>query len=369
MKKKVLIIRSNGISYDSRTQKTAQWLSQDYDVELLGWNREGLEEATEKEFGTIYRVGPKAGFGGGFKNILKLLLWQFSILGFLVKNRKKYDILHCADLDTVLFPFLLRRFSKYYIVYDIYDYFTACRVFPKPIEYAVSQLENFVIRHVNGLILVDENRIVQIQTKLPNNTEIIYNTPIMMGNIDDSQIVTSLTISYVGVLDNIRFLRQLIDVISYQLDWTLHIGGYGPIEEYVKTAASKHSNIQFYGRMSPEEAMSINAKSSVLLAIYDPSIPNHRFSSPNKFFESLYLGKILIVADNTSVDKKVKDFQAGYSFDYNNTNAFKDILDAIKQLDDKDIKAISDNNRKKYTEYYSPDKMKQKLLSLYSALK
>ena len=368
MRKKVLLIRSNSISYDSRTQKTAQWLSQDYDVELLGWNREGLDNVSKEIYGTVYREGPLSTFGQGFKSLYKLFLWQVAILKFLLKKGKKYDILHCADLDTVLIPYMFRPFKKYFIVYDVYDYFTACRVFPQIITYALSQLENYIIRHANGLILVDENRIQQINTTLPKNTEIIYNTPNTPTVLEEHTIVKNLTISYVGVLDNLRFIIQLLEIISNEPDWTLHIAGYGPIEDYVKKAAEKVDNIHFYGRVSPEEAMVINSKGLVLLAIYDPILPNNRLSSPNKFFESLYLGKIIIVAENTSVDQKVKAFNAGYTFDYYNKKEFISILNTIKLLDAKQIEAISENNRRKYAQNYSNEKMKTKLLSLYTAL-
>lgn len=53
-----------------------------------------------------------------------------------------------------------------------------------------------------------------------------------------------------------------------------------------------------------------------MTAIYDPDVPNHKYAAPNKFYESLMLGKPVIMAKNTGFDEILETEKIGYLMDY-----------------------------------------------------
>ena len=56
-----------------------------------------------------------------------------------------------------------------------------------------------------------------------------------------------------------------------------------------------------------ESALELYAKCDLMFALYDPAIPNHRYSAPNKVYEAMLLGKPIIVAEGTGVISWSKD--------------------------------------------------------------
>lgn len=110
---KVLFIRSNPVNPDSRVEKEVNTLIQSgYEVDVLGWDREAdytlREEKLVLSAGSTkcYRVGIKAAYGSGIRNIRNLLLFQKEITRFLKKHRNEYDLIHACDFDTAFTAFI-----------------------------------------------------------------------------------------------------------------------------------------------------------------------------------------------------------------------------------------------------------------------
>ena len=55
--------------------------------------------------------------------------------------------------------------------------------------------------------------------------------------------------------------------------------------------------------------------SDFIVALYYLCIPVHKYASPNKFYESLFLGRPVITSNNTLVGNRVKDSNTGYVVD------------------------------------------------------
>ena len=75
----------------------------------------------------------------------------------------------------------------------------------------------------------------------------------------------------------------------------------------------------WYGRISYQQALELSQQADVLFATYDPAIPNHQYSSPNKVFEGMMLGKPIIVAKHTNMDRMIKDANCGIIVEYGDT--------------------------------------------------
>ena len=102
---KVLLIRANPVKPDSRVEKEVASLhNYGYDVSVLGWDRNKnyplRSEPLNDNLADVvaYRVGIKASFGSGMKNLKYLAKFQAEIRRFLRKNQ--FDVVHACDFDT-----------------------------------------------------------------------------------------------------------------------------------------------------------------------------------------------------------------------------------------------------------------------------
>lgn len=145
----------------------------------------------------------------------------------------------------------------------------------------------------------------------------------------------------------------------------LELAGMGKLSEYAKQASEKYGNINFHGMINYEEALDLYTKCDVMFAIYDPSVPNHRYSAPNKVYEAMMNGKPIIVAKNTSVDKIVERENMGFVIEYNK-DSFEKILSTISN-DESILKKYGKNAINAYRKY-SWEEMKKRLIDIYEGI-
>ena len=143
------------------------------------------------------------------------------------------------------------------------------------------------------------------------------------------------------------------------------MAGFGGDEKAIHAACAKLQNVKWHGRISYDKALELSAQADVLFATYDPSIPNHRYSSPNKLFEAMMLGKPIIVARNTNMDIIVSKHNCGIIVEYGDEKELEEAL--LKLANDLELrKKLGANARKAYETNYSWDIMKSRLVELYS---
>ncbi len=323
-----------------------------------------------------YEIQLKAQTGRGMKNIFQLIHFQFLLVKWLLTNSDKYDIIHSFDLDTGLPVFLVSKLKKKKYVYHIADFYVdSRRGIPKILKKVVRKLEYMVISNAETTIICTEERKHQIQGSNPKNLVVIHNTPsksLSISSKQNKEFDTSnpnkenLTFTYVGLLSDSRFIKSVIDVFKEQPEFKLELAGMGNMSDYAKQASKEYNNINYYGMIDYEDAFKLYSKCDVMFAIYDPDIPNHKYSAPNKVYEAMMLGKPIIVAKGTGVDKLVEKENIGICIDYSEDN-FKTALNYIIK-NPKDIKEMGNRAKDAY-DLYSWDKMKERLIKLYSEIK
>ncbi len=160
----------------------------------------------------------------------------------------------------------------------------------------------------------------------------------------------------------------MIEVVRHHPEWTLDIGGFGGDEEEIKSEAKKLPNVRFHGRMSYEEALALMAQADVLFATYDPRIPNHRYSSPNKVFEAMMLGKPIIVARGMGIDTLIERYELGIVVNYGNIEELEQALSKIASWPPQVKAAFKERAQELYKSHFSWEIMAQRLLDLYRSL-
>jgi len=372
---KILITRSKPIDPDPRVEKTAHALAGfGYQIVVLGWDRTGALPETQtpadgQENISIHRLPIKSEYGHGLANLPNLLRWQWGLMKWLIRHRHEYDIIHACDFDTVLPALVSKRIWGKRVVYDIFDFYADhLRSTPEALKRLIRWLDIKAIDRADALILADEARFAQIEGAQPKRSTVIYNSPSMENPppVDDTSPAPDIEFraAYVGLLQVERGLLEMLEVIGRHPDWVLDLAGFGGDEAALLEKSTKLPNVNWHGRIPYDRAIQISQAADVLFATYDPAVPNHRYSSPNKVFEAMMLGKPVIVARDTNMDRIIENAGCGLVIPYGDIVALENAL--IRLHDDPDYRnQLGKNGFQAYKSTYSWQEMRGRLKSLY----
>lgn len=379
MKNRVVLIRSNPVSPDPPVEKVADTLlANGYEVTVIGWDRSSQKneaaEALLLEHGTarIIRFGIPAMFDGGIKkNLFPLLRFQNRLRGWLKKHRDEYDIVHAFDFDTGLVASMAAKKYNKALVYHILDFYVDSHHVPTSLlKSKVKQAEFSIINSADATIICTEKRREQIEGTTPKKLEIIHNTPKAAGPKNDCfgdlKNSSRYKIVYVGILANSRFLREIIKFVEKDERFEFHIGGFGIMEDEVAQAAEKCARIYYYGKLPYDKTLALEQACDIMTAIYDPKVPNHKYAAPNKFYESLMLGKPVLMARNTGFDEIIEKNHIGCLLEFSE----KGLSDGLNRLVSQrnEWQSMCERMKCLYKEQYSWDEMEKRLLRLYAEL-
>jgi glycosyltransferase involved in cell wall biosynthesis len=367
---RVLITRSNPISPDPRVEKTGKALiDAGYTVHALGWDRTGsLPQQELREGLPVYRLPVRAEFGRGMGNLPQLLRWQWGLWRWLLRHRKEYDIIHACDFDTILPALWIKAMHGKKVVYDIYDFYADhLRATPAFAKTLIRRVDLWAIGRSDALILVDDARTAQVVGSKPRQMAIVYNSPEDVSgefNQVNARAPGSLRLAYIGLLQVERGLLEVLSVLRQHPEWRLDLAGFGGDQEQILAAASDLPNVSWHGRVSYPQALQLSAGADVLFATYDPTIPNHRYSSPNKIYEAMMLGKPVIVAAGTNMDRIVAEAECGCIVSYGDIASLEEALQVLA-ADTALVQRLGANARKAYETRYNWGLMSQRLVQLY----
>ena len=214
------------------------------------------------------------------------------------------------------------------------DYYVEGHTIPGRILHSL--VEFFEIRAINSAnatIICTEKRTEQIGKASPQKLYIIHNTPDGEKPLNVSFTLKGrsekIKIVYVGILAKKRLLKETVEVVSKMDDVEMHIGGFGEYEDWMQKAAEQYSNVFFYGKLQYSETLALEKQCDIMMAVYDPSIRNHKYAAPNKFYESIMLGKPIIMAYDTGHDDIITKNNIGILTEYSESG----IRDAIYALE------------------------------------
>jgi len=369
-KSRILITRSNPISPDPRVEKTGRALiGAGYSVQALGWDRTGnLPKQETRDSVPVYRLSIRADYGRGVGNLPQLLKWQLGLWRWLIKHRGEYDLIHACDFDTILPAIWIKTFFKKYVIYDIFDFYADhLRATPVMFKNIIRRIDLWAIGRADASTFVDNagfGKEVGLKPRIPS---IFYNSPEdLKGKYStmDKSSGGNLRLAYIGLLQVERGLLQMLCVLNHHPEWYLDLAGFGGDQERILSMAKNMSNIYWHGRVSYQQALNLSAEADILFATYDPAIPNHKYSSPNKIYEAMMLGKPIIVAAGTNMDRMVAEAECGCIVPYGDIPAMEKTLQALAS-DPVMVRKLGMNARKAYETRYDWALMSQRLIQLY----
>jgi glycosyltransferase involved in cell wall biosynthesis len=375
---RVLYLRSNPVDPDPRVEKEVNSLIKfGHQVTILAWDRSCMLPRSDLlvlDSGQckILRFHAPARYGAGLRSLFSIFRFQIFLLFSLFRMKDDYDVVHAADFDTVLPGAIAKLLFKKKLVYDIFDFYVDAFNVPRAVEPFVRFLDLKTISFADCVILTSEWRRDQISGATPKKVYFIHNTPDSLRqlrsqlNFTANAKFSTLRFAYVGVLQPDRLILEILEIFERHSNWILDIAGFGILESEVQRICHGAKNIRFHGKVSYERAIEISDAADILFATYNPRVKNHRFSSPNKLYEAMMLGKPIIVCESTGIDKLVVDHEIGFSIPYD-ANEFEVCASNIinEQID---IGKMGSKSRMLYEQDFSWHRMEARLVELYNKI-
>ncbi len=376
---RVILIRSTDVMPDPPVEKMASALiDSDHEVKILAWDRSNtyadrasIKQVVGHETEIIHFGIPAVYCGGIKKNFSALWKFQCRIIRWLMKHHDEYDAVHAFDFDTGYAAMICCKLYRKKFVYHILDYYVDGHTLPsKCLNKVIEFFEVRVINAADATILCTEKRVEQINKAVPKQVFVIHNTPDSVLQPNTSFTLQSendkMKIAYVGILAGTRLLKETVEAVSQMTDVEMHIGGFGEYEAWMQEAACKYDNIFFYGKLQYSDTLALEKQCDVMIATYDPSFRNHKYAAPNKFYESLMLGKPIIMAHDTGYDDVIHENDNGLLAEYSP----KGINEAIQTLKARrgDWPEMGKRARALYEKSYSWAIMKQRIKQVYQEM-
>jgi glycosyltransferase involved in cell wall biosynthesis len=148
----------------------------------------------------------------------------------------------------------------------------------------------------------------------------------------------------------------------------LIIGGFGPLEETIKKKSLKYKNISFIGWIPYNKVLNLENSLHVMIHTTDPENQGQKWVSPNKLFESMALGKPIIVSEGTLSAKRVDMLKCGLIVQYGSQ---MDLRGAILQLkNNKNLaKELGSRGKEEFSRNWNWGVTEKKLLEAYSRIR
>lgn len=369
MNKTILYIRSTSIYYDSRATKEIKALSENgYTIYIVGWDREGNAlERCQEVFGTqnvkyfFFKVKVEKRIG--IKNFGLMYKWLNYVRKVYLEHKNEIDFVHGCNLDTcILFYRRLKKDGIKY-VHDMFDYYKDARNLSGVLGYIVEKIETDVVNRADITIICTEARKEQIARSTPKKLIIIHNSPEADICIDKN---ITMDYFYCGTLCEARLIRETLYDYKNHINLKVGFAGFGVFQDLAEQNSKQYRNFSYYGRIPYSDCLKYEAQSMCLSAIYEPTWRNHRLCAPNKFYESLALGKPIIVCKGTGIDQIVEENNIGFAINYSSEELYNAVIWLKEHAEER--KAMGVRARKLYDQKYSWSIMKRILIGAYDEI-
>jgi glycosyltransferase involved in cell wall biosynthesis len=206
------------------------------------------------------------------------------------------DVVHVHDLPMLLPGVLLARGWGVPLVYDAHELYYAQDVLPLHVQRKYYRLEKKLIREADVVITVNEfiARLMAERYGVPE-PRVIYNAtePVTVDvtgpSLRDRVGVPGPIILFQGWLSAERNIDALVRAMPHvAAPALLAIIGYGGAEPELRRLARElgvEARVHFLGAVPSDQILHYTRGADVGVIPYLPIDDNHRYCSPNKFFE------------------------------------------------------------------------------------
>lgn len=226
------------------------------------------------------------------------------------------------------------------LIFDMHEFYNSGSY--AKIYFIVKRLINFLQNKCFKIIHVNDKQIEKISEN--NKEKLVYlpNYPErkkfeQVNHIESNDV----RITYAGYVRHLVPMSNLVIAAKDMDNLSVSIHGSGQILEELQGLAKDTKNVEFTGAYSHEQISNFYANADVVYIVYNKGNNNDETALPTKFFEAIICGLPVIVSKGSLLEKKVKEYDIGFSVDGTDLEDVKALLTMLK-----DNKGILEEKRK-----------------------
>lgn len=375
--KKIAVLVLNEYINDSRVIKESKSLSKLYEVHVFALNNGEFNdiESPERNIKIIRKTPYKKPSNVLFKKAIQLFTFFHYFITCLFFIRK-YDAVHCNDLETLPIGVCGKIFKpNLKVIYDAHEYQTETLWMKNKFKKRIAKiLEGFLIRYVDRMCVVSESIAnAYVKNYGVEKPFLVLNTPPLeyVPKKDKFRKVFDIPKSYniflyQGGLTKGRGIELLLETFS-TLSKTNHVivfMGYGNLESLITSYADKFPNIFIHPAVSPDVLLSYTSSADIGISFIEDLCLNYRYCLPNKIFEYLMAGLPVIVSNLVEMKSVVNKYEIGAVTKSNDKAGLLDCINSIERFNyEKLISNVNNVNKK-----YNWEQQELILFSMYNSL-
>ncbi len=307
MKKRIIVLVSNDLTFDRRVEKTCDlWTNKGWQLSLVGV----LKEHSIK-LDRCYRTERLRTFfekGAGFYVVLQVKLFFYLMF-------HSADVIWANDLDTLLPARIVGKLKGIPVIYDSHELFTEAEgLTGRPMVKGIWKLvERLCFPGLKRVLTVNDSIAAIFKKRYKNEVQVIRNVPV--GNREaiqplDVELPEGKKIILQGAyIDPDRGGEELVEAMRFIPSVHLIVVGSGRAIPAMKSSAG--DNVIFFDRMSHDKLRSITAACDLGLSLDKPTHDNYKYSLPNKLFDYWQAGIPVLASPMIEVEKLILRYEAG----------------------------------------------------------
>lgn len=368
--KRVALLRSN--PKDFAYGRILITLSKQYVIDCFLWDRQGDHVPFIQNQNIQYH---KCKLKGGFYDIftlVKVLLFDLWLFWKLIFTKVQY--IHAIDLDTGVVGLLVAKIKRKQFIYHCLDpyYANLPTNWPAFLGKCAKWLENTVITKADLFIITDKLRIVQHVGANPRRLLEFANVPTDADTglpTDGRKEGEEFVVGYIGSLIAERNLVEIVETVGELQDSGIRmiIGGFGPLEGEIAKRTQERRNISFVGWIPHADVLKTENSFDVFLYTTDPGSASQKWVSPAKLFESMALGKPIVVSKDTLAAQRVSLVGNGIAVEYGSRSALRDAILKLKN-DPGMARQLGRRGKEEFERAWTHEIMERRLLEAYGEL-
>jgi glycosyltransferase involved in cell wall biosynthesis len=348
------------------------------EVTLIAWDRDCREPRKETIDGiNVERIWSRAGFQRGPLNGFSMFIFYIKL--FIRLARKKADVIHCFNLDTILPGWFMAKLKGYRSVLDLCEpaYYAN---WPRKYQLLVKMLqgfERFFARRFDYLLVHNHYQVKKftgygISTleqigSYPNRDLIVERLP---GKRDSAN---EIVVGRIGSIYKNNGVEEMIEVFKRMKKSfpELRLLLAGKVfeefrEEFELLIAPVRDAIQVTGEFSPADLPGLYKRIDISVQL-SRRTDWFKDITPTKFFETLANGVPVITSEIGDLKEIVDEYDCGVVVDETDLDS---IFFGIKKLVDSSElrREMAENGWRAVQERYNWDLMDKKLIDVYQKI-
>lgn len=360
MKRSIALAVTNDLATDQRLHRIAHTLSEKgLQITLIGRWHKNIPKA-ELPFRVVH-LNPF--FQEGF-----LFYAFFNIRLFFYLLFHRFDAVTANDLDTLTACFLACRIKRIPLLYDSHEYFTGLpELVDRPFVRNVWKLiERTFLPQIQFSSTVCRPIAELYFRQYGVRMEVIRNVPWYRPSVSVVRERKLHTIIYQGSINVGRGIENVIRALHFlpEIHFIIAGDGYRRCEiEQIVQAEGLTRQVQFAGRLLPEELYRQTIKADVGVSLEEYIGDNYYFALPNKLFDYIQARVPVLVSAFPAMKEIVDTYRIGLTTESQSPEHLASILQQM--LYDEALRCEWKVNLEKAAHDLCWEKEKEILLNLY----